>query len=166
MSDFFFNTNRPWFFIIVIISIILFFTAPYALVAGFITYAIFSNKGKPKSEPQSTFFRDETAKYANKSLADFDFQALLDTDGQFMSAENKLAYLQSPKWYSIRIAIIAADDFKCQVCGSKHNLEVHHITYANLGNEKPEQLGTVCRACHQAIHDKLGYDRTTLYPIK
>ncbi len=166
MSDFFSIANWEL-HIVVLVSTILFFTAPYILVVGFILYAVFSNANKPKQEKPSTFFRDKQAKYEDKSLADFDFQALLDTDGQFMSTEDKLAYMYSIRWSNIKSIRLKLDNNQCQLCGTEHNLEIHHITYTRLGNELvTKDVVTLCRFCHQSIHDKLGYDRTTLYPIK
>lgn len=87
------------------------------------------------------------------------------TGNQFMSAEEKQEYLNSVQWLLLKGSIRTRDNHKCQHCGSTKQLEVHHTTYINLGAELPEQLVTVCRCCHQSIHDKLGYDRTTEYPI-
>jgi hypothetical protein len=84
---------------------------------------------------------------------------------QFMSGEAKTAYLQSIQWAMKRSAVLIRDNFQCQACGSKYNLEVHHISYINLGNESLEDLITLCNFHHQAIHDILGYDRTTTFDI-
>jgi len=41
------------------------------------------------------------------------------------------------------------DDFKCQRCGSKINLEAHHrIPISKGGNSLPENLITYCHDCH------------------
>ena len=84
---------------------------------------------------------------------------------QFMSSEAKAAYLRSNEWTWLRTEVLARDHFKCQVCGSIHNLAVHHITYINLGAEQLEDLVTLCNFHHQSIHDLLGYDRTTTFDI-
>lgn len=41
---------------------------------------------------------------------------------------------------------------KCEVCQSKEDLHVHHLTYENLYNEKDEDLILVCKSCHFSIH--------------
>lgn len=43
---------------------------------------------------------------------------------------------------------------KCALCGSDKFLNLHHTTYQNHGNEifHLEDLITVCRDCHKAIH--------------
>jgi hypothetical protein len=83
---------------------------------------------------------------------------------QFMSAEDKQTYLKSRKWQSIKAAVLQRDQYKCQVCGSTSNLEVHHVTYQGLGgNEELSDLATLCRFHHQSLHDRLGYDRGTTF---
>ena len=88
-----------------------------------------------------------------------------DSIAMFMSAEDKKAYLQSAKWQRMRSFKLTMNPV-CECCGFGTTLEVHHITYKRLGNERPEDLAVVCRTCHQSIHDKYGYDRRTTYPIK
>lgn len=87
---------------------------------------------------------------------------------QFMSGEAKAAYLRSDEWAELRGEVLTRDEFQCQVCGNKHNLEVHHVTYIALGNESLEDLVTLCGGiigCHNKLHDLLGYDRTTVFDI-
>jgi 5-methylcytosine-specific restriction endonuclease McrA len=62
-------------------------------------------------------------------------------------------YLASQEWFDKSREIKARDKFICQQCGATAYLEVHHITYLNLYNELPKDLITVCRNCHQDIHD-------------
>jgi hypothetical protein len=61
-------------------------------------------------------------------------------------------YIQSPKWQRQRDNRMAIDNNECKLCFSKVNLHVHHITYANFGNEPMKELITVCKSCHEAIH--------------
>jgi len=49
------------------------------------------------------------------------------------------------------MAIIKAGN-KCQLCGFRYQLDVHHLSYKNLGNEKDEDLLVVCRRCHNDLH--------------
>lgn len=89
-----------------------------------------------------------------------------DLHNQFMSAQQKATYLASPEWQTRKLQVLTRDNFRCKSCGSSHNLECHHISYTYLGTEPLSHLVTLCRSCHQKIHDKLGYDRTTYYPIQ
>ena len=40
----------------------------------------------------------------------------------------------------------------CETCGRKKLLEVHHVTYSHVGQEKPGQLKVLCNTCHSAEH--------------
>ena len=74
------------------------------------------------------------------------------------------AYMDSDAWRIMRIKRIQADLGLCQgivllngkrrLCLSRSALEVHHLTYTRLGNEKLEDLITLCKSCHMAIHAK------------
>ena len=79
--------------------------------------------------------------------------------------KNKEEYMRSGVWYDIKQIILKRDNYTCRMCGSTNALECHHIKYDNLYNEKGEDLITVCRDCHQKIHDRYGYSYYTHYPI-
>jgi hypothetical protein len=83
----------------------------------------------------------------------------------YMSHNAKVAYLQSPQWKMKAAQVKTRDGYKCIVTGITTQLEVHHITYARLGDEDLSDLVTITRKVHQKIHDKLGYSRDTLYPV-
>ena len=56
-----------------------------------------------------------------------------------------------------RVAVIEKKYMKtkykvCQNCGKDYDLQVHHKTYENLGEEKEEDLLLVCKNCHSKIH--------------
>jgi hypothetical protein len=85
---------------------------------------------------------------------------------QYMSAKEKREYLKSSKWKTLQDLMYILHDSKCECCGNPESLEVHHNTYERLGSEDLSDLNLVCRDCHQHIHGRLGYDRTTQYPIK
>ena len=85
---------------------------------------------------------------------------------RLMSSAERNAYLASPSWQSLRQQVITRDKV-CQLTGSSQNLEVHHITYDNLGAEYLEDLVLLSRKAHQFVHDYYGsYDRTNTYPIE
>lgn len=68
------------------------------------------------------------------------------------SSEYK-TYIESKEWQDIRKRIFRRDNYKCQICGSCYNLQVHHITYENMGQEKDADLVTLCEKCHiEDIH--------------
>lgn len=63
-------------------------------------------------------------------------------------------YLLSEEWKWKRDFIIARDGYKCALCPSVMNLNVHHSIYSRWGAEKPIDLITLCRKCHAKHHDK------------
>lgn len=68
------------------------------------------------------------------------------------SSEYK-TFIESKEWQETRTRIFKRDKYKCQICGSCKNLQVHHITYENLGQEKDADLVTLCEKCHiEDIH--------------
>lgn len=63
------------------------------------------------------------------------------------------AYLNGPVWKAIRARRLKLDGFKCRKCGSVEVLQVHHRTYLNWGGqEKMEDLITLCKKCHMLLH--------------
>lgn len=67
-------------------------------------------------------------------------------------------YIASREWRQspARLAELEASGFRCRLCnhdGSESSLEVHHRTYANLGNEQSGDLTTLCRRCHRVVTD-------------
>lgn len=82
-------------------------------------------------------------------------------------AQTKKAYIESPQWQILRKQVLKRDQYTCQGCGINGvPLEVHHITYINYESEQLSDLVSVCRDCHQAIHDKHGYDYTNTFPLE
>ena len=53
--------------------------------------------------------------------------------------------------------VLDRDSYKCQSCKGKSKdkkLEVHHIIFrSNDGSDEPENLITLCKTCHDAVHD-------------
>jgi 5-methylcytosine-specific restriction endonuclease McrA len=61
------------------------------------------------------------------------------------SANNEAALL--------RLKILERDSWRCQFCGTRSNLQVHHIIYRSHGGLDDEaNLITVCASCHDKIH--------------
>lgn len=60
-------------------------------------------------------------------------------------------YLQSEKWKSLRAKRIQMDGGVCNICGSKQNLQVHHLNYNYF--DTTDNLITLCENCHHDIHN-------------
>lgn len=63
-------------------------------------------------------------------------------------------YLKSEAWAIIKKQIHERDNYTCQKCLKKPSEHIHHLTYKNFGNEKPEDLLALCESCHSEIHKK------------
>ena len=65
--------------------------------------------------------------------------------------KNYYEYLKSDEWKKLRKSVLRRDNELC-ICGGKAT-EVHHKTYARVGNEPLSDLVSLCRNCHQNVHD-------------
>jgi len=73
-----------------------------------------------------------------------------------MNYRSYLEYLASPAWRARATHAKRRQDYQCfRCCRSGLPLEVHHFTYARLGDEWPEDLVALCESCHAAVHDLL-----------
>jgi 5-methylcytosine-specific restriction endonuclease McrA len=53
----------------------------------------------------------------------------------------------------LRMKIMERDNWRCQFCGTRSNLQVHHIIYRSHGGPDSENnLITACVTCHEEIH--------------
>lgn len=72
-------------------------------------------------------------------------------------------YLQSQHWIEFRAA---NKTNTCFCCGRDWCLNLHHVCYDRIGEERPEDVVTVCKKCHTAIHaiirGGVGIDRAHL----
>ena len=72
----------------------------------------------------------------------------------------KKEYLKSSEWATKRALIFIRDNYKCQSCSIDTDLNIHHISYKNLGNEPLDELICLCQDCHTALHERVGYPKT------
>lgn len=65
-------------------------------------------------------------------------------------------YLKSPLWHIISSKVKWNAGYKCEECGSTHNLHVHHISYVFKGIEflNIGLLQCLCKDCHSKKHGK------------
>lgn len=62
------------------------------------------------------------------------------------------AVMRSAGWRRRRAQTIRRAGRRCQECGAGGPLDVHHLTYQHLGDERPWELVAVCERCHQQLH--------------
>jgi len=66
-------------------------------------------------------------------------------------------YLKSKQWRDFRNKIINDRGFRCQRCKNEFEtklLQIHHITYDRIFNEKPEDVLLLCKGCHKNQHSR------------
>lgn len=77
-----------------------------------------------------------------------------------MLTDEYRAYIKSPKWKARREIIMAQYGRWCRGCLKKTGpLQLHHLTYTNLGSEGMADVRVLCDKCHKevtALHWKLG----------
>jgi 5-methylcytosine-specific restriction endonuclease McrA len=61
-------------------------------------------------------------------------------------------YLRSAQWAYLRRYKLYSAGWRCESCGRRTRLEVHHRTYQRLGAERLEDLQVLCERCHSAKH--------------
>lgn len=64
-------------------------------------------------------------------------------------SESYYAHICSDKWKAFRHSIIMDRGKKCERCGSKGRIHLHHKTYARFGFELPDDVQLLCPVCHK-----------------
>lgn len=60
----------------------------------------------------------------------------------------------SAVWQKIKKKKLRQDP-QCQMCKTAINLQIHHVRYPGIwGEEKIEDLMTLCDSCHEKIHEQ------------
>jgi 5-methylcytosine-specific restriction endonuclease McrA len=61
--------------------------------------------------------------------------------------------LSPTEYLSLHNQVLERDRWRCQECGSLHNLQVHHLQpRSQLGNDTMTNLITLCALCHGRRH--------------
>ena len=63
-------------------------------------------------------------------------------------------YMDSLQWYRRRRRYLKQVGAFCRACGSTYIVTVHHMTYANIGNEPDRDLVALCKHCHVQYHER------------
>ena len=62
---------------------------------------------------------------------------------------------QSPDYAHLHRAVLERDGWRCQLCGSITNLNVHHQVFRSRGGtDSQDNLVTLCAFCHRNLHDR------------
>ena len=72
-----------------------------------------------------------------------------------MQAYDNHSVRRSAEYMHWKKNVLARDDYTCQVCGSKGDVEAHHLydfESAKSFRLNPNSGTTLCRKCHEAYH--------------
>jgi len=61
--------------------------------------------------------------------------------------------LDSTSYTKLQRQVLERDGWRCQVCGSMQNLQVHHLKFrSRSGGDEEQNLITLCAGCHEQVH--------------
>ncbi len=61
--------------------------------------------------------------------------------------------LDPESYEQLRKQVLRRDGWRCQSCGARSNLEVHHKEFRSQGGDDSEEnLITLCAGCHSLVH--------------
>lgn len=73
-------------------------------------------------------------------------------------------YIKSASWRRRAARVKLERGEKCERCGGTTNLQVHHLTYRNIGNEPNKDLLVLCRQCHSLADEiRIAESRWKIY---
>ena len=71
--------------------------------------------------------------------------------------------LDSTSYKGLHLQVLERDGWRCQVCGSMQNLQVHHLKLrSRSGGDEEQNLITLCAECHEQVHRKAGHYKARL----
>ncbi len=70
-------------------------------------------------------------------------------------AGKRLRRRRDPEEYrTLKLRVLERDGWRCQSCGRRDQLEVHHQVHRNqLGPDDEKNLIALCHDCHRGQHD-------------
>ncbi len=71
-------------------------------------------------------------------------------------AEERLRRQSNPEEYrALKLRVLERDGWRCQSCGRRDQLEVHHqVRRSQLGLDDEANLIVLCNSCHRVQHEK------------
>ena len=61
--------------------------------------------------------------------------------------------LDPESYEALRQRVLRRDGWRCQLCGTMSNLEVHHKQFrSHSGHDSEDNLITLCYSCHEFVH--------------
>jgi 5-methylcytosine-specific restriction endonuclease McrA len=68
------------------------------------------------------------------------------------------AYLRTDAWWAKRAQVLKRDNWICQGCYERQATQVHHLSYAHVGDELLFELASICDECHDRAHVRSNSD--------
>jgi 5-methylcytosine-specific restriction endonuclease McrA len=64
--------------------------------------------------------------------------------------------LAADAYEQLRLEVLRRDNWRCQHCGRRENLEVHHKKMrSQAGDDSELNLITLCSTCHESVHSRV-----------
>jgi 5-methylcytosine-specific restriction endonuclease McrA len=99
--------------------------------------------GFPRNGESNPFFGRKHTKRTRAALSACARERCIASTGDY-----------GPEWTAeLREAIVRRDEFRCQLCGSNVELQVHHVDL-DRSNSDPSNLLTLCARCHLGYHGR------------
>lgn len=68
--------------------------------------------------------------------------------------KNPRVRLNHSEYAALRLSVMKRDGWRCQQCGTREHLEVHHVGFrSRSGSDVPDNLLTLCSSCHRGVHE-------------
>ena len=154
---------------------ILFFIILIAVVSSFIEYYKDKNKYfRVRDEGSAKKVRDFLSGNKHRDLADA-LEKIKDDIYEDRSRgseirvprEEYIEHIKGDKFKKLKMERLKLDEYKCQICFKQVDemtSHCHHITYLRVLNEKISDLSTLCRCCHNKLHEFHGKNKGH-YPL-
>jgi 5-methylcytosine-specific restriction endonuclease McrA len=72
-------------------------------------------------------------------------------------AKSPRVRLDADAYRELHRRILERDGWRCQICGSMQNLQVHHLKLrSQSGGDEEQNLITLCTSCHERAHGRSG----------
>src|SRR5205814_7425963 len=113
-----------------------------------------SGRRRSRRAPASTFklVQVSTGKSAASVSAD---RKRADPMKQILPKQPPIR-LDQQDYENLREQVLCRDGWRCQLCGSMINLEVHHKQFrSHSGGDQEDNLITLCFDCHASTHGYL-----------
>jgi 5-methylcytosine-specific restriction endonuclease McrA len=63
--------------------------------------------------------------------------------------------LDAGRYHELKLKILSRDGWKCQHCGRRDQLQIHHRVHrSQSGEDCAENLIVLCSGCHRSLHLK------------